>query len=56
MFLLGKTNDQNQRLTYICHPAYLNYVTKHNVEIDYSQIEDWLMPERSFFEYLFHSV
>ncbi|CAO0803196.1 unnamed protein product [Mucor circinelloides] len=54
----SKTNDQSQRVTYICHPAYLNYVTKHSSgdEIDYASIQDWDMPDRSFFEYLFHAV
>ncbi|KAL7310352.1 hypothetical protein PS15m_009865 [Mucor circinelloides] len=54
----SKTNDHSQRVTYICHPAYLNYITKHSSgdEIDYASIQDWDMPDRSFFEYLFHAV
>lgn len=58
MLVLGKTNDQNQRVTYICHPAYLSYITKHSGddEIDYASIQEWDMPDKSFFEYLFHTV
>ncbi|KAF1800483.1 hypothetical protein V8B55DRAFT_1535704 [Mucor lusitanicus] len=54
----SKTNDQNQRVTYICHPAYLSYITKHSGddEIDYASIQEWDMPDKSFFEYLFHTV
>ncbi|KAI8647762.1 hypothetical protein BD408DRAFT_407779 [Parasitella parasitica] len=55
----SKTNDQSQRITYICHPAYLDYVSNDRLSttaIDYSLLQHWLMPEKSFFEYLFHQV
>ncbi|KAL9554599.1 hypothetical protein MBANPS3_002741 [Mucor bainieri] len=54
----SKTNDQDQRVTYICHPAYLSYITRQSSgdEIDYTSILDWDMPDKSFFEYLFHAV
>lgn len=52
---IGKTNDQNNRITYIFHPAYIDYITKNNQDtIDYRHAENWEMPEKSFFDYLFH--
>lgn len=62
-FFLGETNDQNNRITYIFHPAYLDYITKNRVletvsaVVDFKEeTESWMMPEKSFFDYLFNKV
>ncbi|KAI7904017.1 uncharacterized protein BX663DRAFT_506124 [Cokeromyces recurvatus] len=55
LYSFSKTDEQNNRITYICHPAYINYVTKQDVEsIDYIDAANWTMPEKSFYEYLFN--
>lgn len=55
LLFTGETNADNVRVTFICHPAYTNYVTTKDVEsIDYEDMENWIMPEKSFFDYLFH--
>jgi hypothetical protein len=52
---LGITNDHDDRETYICHPAYTDYITTNDAfSIDYMDVANWTMPERSFFDYLFH--
>jgi hypothetical protein len=51
---LGVTNDHDDRETYIFHPAYTGYITKNDaLSIDFKEAANWVMPERSFFEYLF---
>lgn len=61
----SETNDQNIRITYIFHPAYLDYITKNRVletegaaaVVDFKEeTESWMMPEKSFFDYLFNKV
>ncbi|KAI9472186.1 MAG: hypothetical protein EXX96DRAFT_542304 [Benjaminiella poitrasii] len=51
----SQTDEQDNRVTYICHPAYIDYVTKQDLEsIDYVDASNWTMPETSFYEYLFN--
>ncbi|KAI8066280.1 uncharacterized protein B0P05DRAFT_598928 [Gilbertella persicaria] len=48
-------DEQHGRMTYICHPAYTNYVTKSDKDsIDYVNAANWSMPEKSFYDYLFN--
>lgn len=51
---IGETNDQNIRTTFIFHPAYMDYITKGSKEINYLDAADWIMPQNSFFDYLFN--
>lgn len=57
-FFLGETNDQNNRITSIFHPAYMDYITKNRLlhqQVDFKEETDgWIMPEKSFFDYLFN--
>ncbi|GAA5808938.1 hypothetical protein MFLAVUS_002338 [Mucor flavus] len=50
----SETNDQNIRTTFIFHPAYMDYITKGSKEINYLDAADWIMPQNSFFDYLFN--
>ena len=51
---LGETDQDDCRVTFICHPAYIDYVTKQDKEsIDYLDVAEWTMPEKTFFDYLF---
>ncbi|KAI8090717.1 hypothetical protein BDF21DRAFT_396154 [Thamnidium elegans] len=51
----SETNDQNIRSTFIFHPAYMDYITKGSKEINYLDAADWIMPQNSFFDYLFNN-
>ncbi|OBZ84286.1 hypothetical protein A0J61_07663 [Choanephora cucurbitarum] len=54
LYSFSETDQDDCRVTFICHPAYIDYVTKQDKEsIDYLDVAEWTMPEKTFFDYLF---